>query len=73
MKRSPEMQEMVDSVAEKLFGRKPTAKCCVICGSTAVKPEDFRDNLSRREFEISRMCQKCQDETFVDIPEEALW
>ena len=29
-----------------------------------LKPEDFRDDLSRKEFAISRMCQTCQDDTF---------
>jgi len=28
--------------------------------------EDFRDNLSMREFEISGLCQNCQDEVFED-------
>lgn len=25
---------------------------------------DFKDELSRREYEISGLCQKCQDKTF---------
>lgn len=29
-----------------------------------VSIEDFRDDLSRREFKISGLCQKCQDEFF---------
>ena len=27
----------------------------------------FKDSLSLREFEISGLCQKCQDETFKDV------
>ena len=26
--------------------------------------EDFRDNLSRKEYSISGLCQDCQDEFF---------
>lgn len=36
---------------------------CPLCGED-VKEEDFRDELSRKEFELSHMCQFCQDETF---------
>lgn len=34
---------------------------CPICGKKVWK---FRDKLSEREFEISGMCQICQDEIF---------
>lgn len=36
---------------------------CPICGKE-INMEDFIDELSRREFYISGMCQKCQDEIF---------
>jgi len=35
---------------------------CSRCGSKDVKPEDFRDELSRMRFEVTGLCQKCQDE-----------
>ena len=37
---------------------------CAWCGSDKIKPEDFKDALSLKEFGISGFCQKCQDETF---------
>jgi len=37
---------------------------CPFCGSDKVKPEDFRDDKSRREHQISGLCQSCQDEIF---------
>lgn len=37
---------------------------CITCGSGAVKAEDFKDDLSRKEFTISGMCQECQDSVF---------
>ena len=34
---------------------------CPSCGKV---PGKFRDELSRREYGISGLCQKCQDKTF---------
>jgi len=36
---------------------------CPFCGKRIDKNE-FRDDLSRKEFKISGLCQKCQDEVF---------
>jgi len=36
---------------------------CPFC-ARPVRPEDFTDDLSRREFLISGLCVSCQDETF---------
>lgn len=36
---------------------------CATCG-IEMKDQKFRDALSQKEFEISGMCQVCQDETF---------
>ena len=36
---------------------------CPFC-QKIVNPESFRDDLSRKEFEISGLCQGCQDEMF---------
>ncbi len=37
------------------------AKKCVLCGKDATK---FTDELSKKEFKISGMCQTCQDNFF---------
>jgi hypothetical protein len=39
---------------------------CILpwCGAKIDGPQDFRDDLSVREFHISGMCQKCQDSVF---------
>lgn len=37
--------------------------CCPFC-KDPVKMEDFRDELSRKEWTISGLCQKCQDDVF---------
>jgi uncharacterized CHY-type Zn-finger protein len=38
---------------------------CPFC-QKPINMADFRDELSRREYEISGICQECQDETFGD-------
>jgi uncharacterized protein YuzB (UPF0349 family) len=37
--------------------------CCPFCGEK-VTEEEFRDDLSAREYTISGLCQTCQDITF---------
>mgnify|MGYP001579233829 CR=1 FL=1 len=64
MNRSPQMQEFVNDMSEKLFGRKPSNNQCVSCGSEKVKQKDFRDDLSYKEFTMSHMYQECQDSVF---------
>lgn len=41
---------------------------CVTCDT--VDPVEFRDDLSRREYTISGMCQMCQDKVFGRVPED---
>ena len=36
---------------------------CPFC-KNVIKPTDFRDAISLKEFRISGLCQACQDETF---------
>ena len=36
---------------------------CPTC-SKPIKEDEFRDELSKREFKISGMCQECQDKIF---------
>ena len=63
--KSPEMEMFLENITVKTFGRsRSLAKAgngCVVCGNDAT---EFRDELSRREYGISHMCQKCQDSVF---------
>lgn len=43
--------------------RKTKLGMCPFC-SKPVNMEDFRDDLSRKEFTISGLCQQCQDDFF---------
>jgi hypothetical protein len=44
----------LDLIAE---GKCPLCKCII-------DKNEFRDEISRKEFTISRLCQDCQDKTF---------
>ena len=60
----------IDSLLEKLFpGRMESIRddVCVMCKGPA---SEFEDALSRKEFSISGMCQKCQDKVFTSEEEE---
>jgi len=46
--------EMVDAVKKGI---------CPLCGKKVIVDE-FRDDISKREFKISGMCQSCQDKVF---------
>ena len=67
MERSKELQGFVDGFTKKTFGKSQTEareqKICVICHNE-IKDEDFRDDKSRKEYNISGLCQKCQDDVF---------
>jgi len=59
-------------IVEKFFPnvREDVAnKVCPIC-KVGIDPESFHDILSVKEYKISGMCQKCQDETFESSEED---
>ena len=72
-KKSEVLVHLMDNIAQLSFGRTrsqafgPGGKC-VTCGSNKIAQEDFKDDLSRKEFTISGMCQVCQDATFGEGP-----
>lgn len=68
MGRSPEMQKFVDKLAKKTFGKAETMckheKICVMCHEVvecAFCGAGFRDELSKKEYLISGMCQKYKE------------
>jgi len=62
--KSPEIESMLTSLTGVNRPHSIRMNRCVFC-STSVNPQtDFKDEISRREFTISGICQKCQDETF---------
>ena len=65
MERTKNLQRFVDDFTKTSFGRSLSESqrqsICVVCGKPVGK---FRDALSAREFEISGLCQDCQDNVF---------
>ena len=63
--KTPQMEAALEDLGSVLFGRSRTASAanqmCISCGTDA---NHFRDELSRKEYSISRMCQGCQDQVF---------
>ena len=53
----------------ELDGRKFCLGCtesrgCRTCQREIIPASEFKDGLSRKEYRISGMCQKCQDSVF---------
>ena len=63
--KSPAMEKFLDTISDRMFGTQRTDAIvnatCVSCGKPA---DNFRDELSAKEFQISGLCQKCQDSVF---------
>lgn len=63
--KSKEVEGLADNFALQLWGRTRTGSIkqdvCVSCGKPAI---EFKDELSKKEFTISGMCQACQDSVF---------
>ena len=58
----------IDNFIFSMMGRDRTATIaageCVTCDSKGNNAKSFSDDLSRKEYQISGMCQKCQDDFF---------
>ena len=65
--KSSRISGMLDAISQSAFGRTRSeaieSDTCVLCGRPS-DPASYRDERSRREFQISGMCQVCQDEVF---------
>lgn len=64
----------VDSIISEITGKNRMSTIenglCVFCDATGLTEASFRDTLSVREYEISGMCQECQDTAFQPYDEE---
>ena len=60
-----ELDTLKEEMAQSIFGRSPSlakaAGQCVKCGEFNL---EFNDELSRKEYGISGLCQCCQDSIF---------
>ena len=71
MAKPSEKSEAIEDVIQNIFGHNRREliqnDCCVPppvgCGREGIA-EGFRNEISRREYTISGLCQKCQDSIF---------
>ena len=58
----------INSMLSSVFGvdrvQTITEAFCVSCDSENNNAASFRDDISRKEYAISGMCQSCQDDVF---------
>jgi len=72
VKRNKEIQEVIDGFSKKAFGisqsdaekKGSLMAVCVFCKKSIDPDKDFRNEISKKEFKISGICQDCQDEVF---------
>ena len=62
-KKSEAMEKFIDSLAPNPKGRRGSieSNTCSFCKGDA---SNFKDELSKKEYTISGLCQECQDKTF---------
>lgn len=62
--KSEVIENMLEEVSKLMAAPRSTAftaQSCVMCGNEAT---EFRDELSKKEYSLSGMCQVCQDKFF---------
>jgi hypothetical protein len=67
--RREELALRFDRLPKFPWAERIRAGNCPLCGNP-IDETEFRDELSRKEFELSHMCQKCQDDAFAEPKEE---
>ena len=62
IERGVKVQDFLDNFSKKAFGKTQkeaeSEAVCMFCGK---KVAGFKDELSRKEYRVSGMCQSCQD------------
>ena len=57
-------EETLEEYTKRIWGRSRKDNACVRCGNEKIAPEDFRNDISRKEFTLTHWCQTCQDDFF---------
>jgi hypothetical protein len=70
----------IDAMLTSVFGvdrvKTISGGTCVSCDAESIIATSFRDDISRKEYSISGLCQSCQDDVFGhdDVePEDEDW
>ena len=61
LEKSAAVRKTMDDLAGTSSETSIRENRCALCGKTA---KNFKDSESRREFAISGMCQRCQEEAW---------
>jgi hypothetical protein len=63
--KSPQVEAALEGVSLAMIGRSHSVaratQTCVSCGGPAT---EFKDEVSRKEYSLSVLCQKCQDRIY---------
>lgn len=62
--KSKEIEAMLENFSSRFSMTRSAAmrnNKCVMCGGDAT---EFRNEVSKKEYQISKMCQSCQDSVF---------
>ena len=59
----PDLSKPIFQIAPHFADRVINGQC-VACESPRIRTVDFRDAISKKEYSISGLCQKCQDTVF---------
>lgn len=62
--KDPGVETFLEGASQAVFGVSRQEDVCPFCKTAITGRDDFRDDLSWKEYRISHLCQKCQDETF---------
>jgi len=64
--KAPEIADLLNSFLLPGMSREDHIEegLCATCAAFDIKESSFRDGLSVKEYQISGMCQKCQDSVF---------
>ena len=70
--KSPELMAAINSLIPKFITREYAISegLCVLCPTEGIEISSFTDDLSVREYQISGMCQVCQDAIWNIIEED---
>ena len=71
--KDPELMALINSLIPKFITREYAISegLCVICPTKGIEIHSFTDDLSVREYQISGMCQVCQDTIWDTIEEDS--
>ncbi len=60
--------DQINDLLSSLMGKSRTTTIqtggCMTCDKTGLTETSFRNDISRKEYTISGMCQACQDDVF---------